>query len=147
MTTSFAPVPETDTNELYRQLQEENSQLRAQLTKSMTSLISTGKVSVTSCSPGEVVLVLWNEEHTNYQIYHEGSILHFLHTESTAALGLAPPGGVRKKQITAEVVDKEYCQAKKPENRFKVRVGPNFTAFGAALWTGIPCSERAVWGN
>merc|ERR1712107_426829 len=52
MTTSFAPVPETDTNELYRQLQEENSQLRAQLTRSMTSLISTGKVSVSSCSLG-----------------------------------------------------------------------------------------------
>ena len=23
-------------------------------------------------------------------------------------------------QVTAEVVDKEYCQARKPENRFKV---------------------------
>ena len=61
----------------------------------MTSLISTGKVnltinilfssfslqvffflfsffdhqvSVSSCSPGEVVLVLWSDEHTNYQV-------------------------------------------------------------------------------
>ena len=25
-------------------------------------------------------------------------------------------------QVTAEVVDKEYCQARKPENRFKVIV-------------------------
>jgi len=126
MTTSFAPVPETDTNELYRQLQEENSQLRAQLTRSMTSLISTGKVSVSSCSPGEVVLVLWSDEHTNYQIYHEGSVLHFLHTESALSLGLNTPGAARKKQVTAEVVDKEYCQARKPENRFKVRVGTKF---------------------
>jgi len=128
MVTSFAPVTESDTNsELYRQLQEENSQLRAQLTKSMTSLISTGKVSVSSCSPGEVVLVLWSDEHTNYQIYHEGSVLHFLHTDSALSLGLGlQPGTARKKQVTAEVVDKEYCQARKPENRFKVRVGTKF---------------------
>ena len=25
-------------------------------------------------------------------------------------------------QVTAEVVDKEYCQARKPENRFKVNL-------------------------
>merc|ERR1719239_1853895 len=126
MVTSFAPVTESETSELYRQLQEENSQLRAQLTKSMTSLINTGKVSVSSCSPGEVVLVLWSDEHTNYQIYHEGSVLHFLHTDSAISLGLAVPGAARKKQVTAEVVDKEYCQARKPENRFKVRVGTKF---------------------
>ena len=85
---------------IYNEQQEENSQLRAQLTRSMTSLISTGKVttdhiytyaykkhtntnththtslrytiknqvSVSSCSPGEVVLVLWSDEHTNYQV-------------------------------------------------------------------------------
>jgi len=126
MVTSFAAVTESETSELYRQLQEENSQLRAQLTKSMTSLINTGKVSVSSCSPGEVVLVLWSDEHTNYQIYHEGSVLHFLHTDSAISLGLAVPGAARKKQVTAEVVDKEYCQARKPENRFKVRVGTKF---------------------
>merc|ERR1712226_362790 len=108
-----------------KQLQEENLLLKQQLTKSMTILITTGKVSVSSCNAGGVVLVIWSEDHTNYQIYHEGSILHFLHTDSTVALGLAPPGGVRRKQITAEVVDK-YCQAKKPENRFKVRVGTKF---------------------
>ena len=27
------------------------------------------QVSVSSCSPGEVVLVLWSEEHTNYQVF------------------------------------------------------------------------------
>ena len=43
MVTSFAPVTELDGAELSR-LQQENDQLRAQLTKSMTSLITTGKV-------------------------------------------------------------------------------------------------------
>ena len=37
------------------------------------------------------------------QIYHEGPSLHFLHTESAVALGLAGPGGARRRQCTAEV--------------------------------------------
>ena len=43
MVTSFAPVTELDGAELSR-LQQENEQLRAELTKSMTTLITTGKV-------------------------------------------------------------------------------------------------------
>ena len=42
----------------------------------------------------------------------QGPALHFLHTESRASLGLVDQQGNRKKQITAEVVDKEYCQVK-----------------------------------
>ena len=33
------------------------------------------------------------------QIYHEGSVLHFLHTESALSLGLNTPGAARKKQV------------------------------------------------
>ena len=109
--------------------------MKQQLSKSMTSMISTGKVSVTSAEKGDIVLVVWSEEHSNYQIYHEvklikqhpcsscqcyfqGSSLHFLHTESVAALGLSPTGSAaRKRPVMAEVEDREYCQAKKAENR------------------------------
>ena len=35
----------------------------------------------------------------NFQIYHEGSALHFLHTDSALSLGLAVPGAARKKQV------------------------------------------------
>ena len=56
----------------------------------------------------------------------QGTVLHFLHTDSIATLGLVEAGGVKKKHITAEVVDKEYCQAKKAENRFRVRQGTKF---------------------
>jgi len=109
-------------------LQEENLMLKQQLSKSMTSLISNGKVSVTSADKGDIVLVIWTEDHNNYQIYQEGSSLHFLHSESLHSLGLLPPGaeGPRKKQVTAEVIEKEYCQAKKAENRFRVRQGTKF---------------------
>merc|ERR1711915_154598 len=109
-------------------LQEENLMLKQQLSKSVTSLISHGKVSVTSADKGDIVLVVWSDEHSNYQIYHEGSSLHFLHTESINVLGLGVSGvgEVRKKHITAEVLDKEYCQARKAENRFRVAQGTKF---------------------
>jgi len=83
---------------------------------------------VTSADKGDIVLVIWAEDHNNYQIYQEGSSLHFLHSESLHSLGLLPPGaeGPRKKQVTAEVIEKEYCQAKKAENRFRVRQGTKF---------------------
>ena len=35
------------------------------------------QVSVISADKGDIVLVVWSEEHTNYQIYHEVS-LHIL---------------------------------------------------------------------
>ena len=110
-----------------KQLQEENRQLRDQLSMSMTSLINTGKVSVRSADKGDLVLVVWSDLHSNYSVYHEGALLHFLHTDSVEALGLAAERGVpRRRHITAEVVDKEYCQARKAENRFKVPQGTKF---------------------
>jgi len=122
MIASFA----VDTTDL-KQLQEENKQLRDQLTKSMTSIITSDKVSVTSADRGEIVLVIWSDLHNNYAIYHEGSILHFLHTDSVDQLGLVPERGQpRTRHLTAEVVEKEYCQARKPENRFRVAQGTKF---------------------
>merc|ERR1711962_981532 len=79
-------VPQTEEN--LKQLQEENRQLKDQLSKSMTSLISTGKVSVMSADKGEIVLLIWSDVHNNYSVYHEGNIMHFLHTESIEEMGL-----------------------------------------------------------
>jgi len=123
MMTSIATM---EPAESLKQLQEENMMLKQQLSRSMTSLITTGKVSVISADKGDIVLVVWSEDHSNYQIYHEGTVLHFLHTDSIAMLGLVEAGGIKKKHITAEVVEKEYCQAKKAENRFRVRQGTKF---------------------
>lgn len=111
-------------------LQKENAQLKEQLTKSMMALVSSGKVSVTSVDRGDIVMVVWNEDHHNFCVYTEansGLPLHFLHTESMQTLGLScPPADNAKRYTTGEVMDKEYCQAKKPENRFKVPQGTKF---------------------
>jgi hypothetical protein len=130
---------------------------------------SIAQVSVSSCSSGEVVLVMWSEEHTNYQVTYT-NILPCCQTTSLPpqppdlprglraplpAHGLRPgPGAGHSRHcqeeadhrwtetrgifhsppcnlhsqlllLSAEVVDKEYCQAKKPENRFKVTLPKN----------------------
>ena len=109
------------------------------MSKSMSSdnSLKSGKISVMSVDRGETVMVVWNEDHNNYVIYTEpsaGLLMHFLHSESVPALGLtsnAASNGnsavsARKLFATGEVTDKEYCQAKKPENRFKVPQGTKF---------------------
>ena len=64
---------------------------------------------------------------SNYMIYTEGNpLFHFLHSDSVIPLGLSSTLVPRKQYITAEVVDKEYCQARKAENRFKVPQGTKF---------------------
>jgi len=123
MSCSIAPVRE----DTVRQLQQENKQLKDQLSKSMTTAINNDKVSITSADRGDIVLVVWSEAHSNYSIYQEGSTLHFLHTDCLDQLGLGVERGVpRKKYSVAEVVEKEYCHAKKPENRFRLPQGTKF---------------------
>ena len=111
------------------------------MTKSVNKLKS-GKISVTSVDKGDIVMVVWNEEHNNYVIYTEptsGLLMHFIHSDSLSSLGLIPSNSVnasngnnasqnssRKLFSTGEVVDKEYCQAKKAENRFRVPQGTKF---------------------
>lgn len=99
----------------------------ASLTQSMTSAMSKGNVSVTSVDKGQVVMIVWDEEHNSYVVYTEGSgiLLHFLHTESIPALGLTSEAP-RRRFITGEVVHKELCQAKKAQNRFRVPQGTRF---------------------
>ncbi|KAK7079607.1 hypothetical protein SK128_015411 [Halocaridina rubra] len=96
-----------------RRLQQENQELRDRLTRSATSLVERGKICVQSCQTGDAVLLVWDENHLHYRVFLESSPhLHFLHTDSYVPLQLSkdPP---RKLYCTAEVVSKEFCQAKK----------------------------------
>ena len=72
MTCSVMPVEASDS---VKQLQEENQKLKQELSRSASSLVSGGRVSVTSADRGDLVLVIWSEEFSNYQIYQEVSIV------------------------------------------------------------------------
>ena len=72
-----------------------------------------------------IIIIYFN--FSNYMIYTEGNPhFHFLHSDSVIPLGLSPSIVPRKQYVTAEVFDKEYCQAKKSENRFRVPQGTKF---------------------
>ncbi|XP_063594910.1 RB1-inducible coiled-coil protein 1-like [Penaeus indicus] len=127
-----------------KKLQQENQELRDKLeqSRSATSLVERGKISIHSCQPGEAVLLVWDDIHLHYRVLLEGNPhLHFLHTDAYVPLGLSkePP---HKMYCTAEVVSKEFCQAKKDENRFRVPKGTKFYRVMAKPWDSEDTSRR-----
>ncbi|KAG8322747.1 reticulophagy [Homalodisca vitripennis] len=98
------------------------TQLKEKLSKSTTTLIQQGRVSVGSCNIGDAVLVVWEENYHSYMILQESSTLYFLHPDSLAAMSLFPSSDGSPRQIyycTAEVVEKEYCHARKAQKNDK----------------------------
>ncbi|XP_023233220.1 RB1-inducible coiled-coil protein 1-like [Centruroides sculpturatus] len=97
--------------------------------------ISTDKVSVLTCEIGDVVLLCFDEKHDNYMVFYLGPVLHFLHTECLETLGFKNVSDEnRRSWALAEVIEKEYCLAKKPHNRYKVPVGTRFYRVKAKPW-------------
>ncbi|XP_074031330.1 autophagy-related 17 [Leptinotarsa decemlineata] len=89
--------------------------------KSETSSPRPGRVHIDSCKPGDVVVVVWEPTHENFRILQENKHLFFLHSDYLAVLGLEIVNGIPNKYyVVGEVVDKEYCFARKSENRYKV---------------------------
>lgn len=72
-------------------------------------------ISTNSCETGDLVRIFWNPTYENYTIHQESSTLYFLNADCLAALDLClnPDGTPKTIQTIAEVVDKEYCHAKK----------------------------------
>lgn len=97
--------------------------------------ISTDKVSVLTCEIGDIVLLCFDEKHDNYMVFFLGPVLHFLHTECLETLGFKNVSDEnRRTWALAEVINKEYCLAKKPHNRYKVPVGTRFYRVKAKPW-------------
>ncbi|XP_058801849.1 RB1-inducible coiled-coil protein 1 isoform X3 [Phymastichus coffea] len=102
--------------------------LRDKLTKSTTTLAQHGKITYTSCNTGDIVLVTWDQEHRNYTLLQDSQTFYFLNSDCIADLGLKlkPDGQPLKPHVIAEVVEKEYCSARKSENRYRVPQGTKF---------------------
>nr|CAD7399453.1 unnamed protein product [Timema cristinae] len=80
------------------------------------------------CNAGDSVLVVWDENHRNYTILQEGNTLYFLHSDCLETMDLKPGCDSMPTRLysTGEVINKEYCQAKKSENRYRVPKGTKF---------------------
>uniref|UniRef100_W5MF52 RB1-inducible coiled-coil protein 1 n=2 Tax=Lepisosteus oculatus TaxID=7918 RepID=W5MF52_LEPOC len=118
--------------------EEENKRLNQRLmSQSMSSVSSrhSEKIAIRDFQVGDLVLIILDERHDNYVLFTVGPTLYFLHSESLAALDLKPASGTpRRPWVLGKVMEKEYCQAKKALNRFKVPLGTKFYRVKAVPW-------------
>lgn len=118
--------------------EEENKRLNQRLmSQSMSSVSSrhSDKIAIRDFQVGDLVLIILDERHDNYVLFTVGPTLYFLHSESLGSLDLKPvPGSSRRPWVLGKVMEKEYCQAKKAQNRFKVPLGTKFYRVKAVPW-------------
>uniref|UniRef100_A0A3P9KGU5 RB1-inducible coiled-coil protein 1 n=1 Tax=Oryzias latipes TaxID=8090 RepID=A0A3P9KGU5_ORYLA len=118
--------------------EEENKRLSQRLmSQSMSSVSSrhSDKIAIRDFQVGDLVLIILDERHDNYVLFTVGPTLYFLHSESLTALDLKPASGTsRRPWVLGKVLEKEYCQAKKAQNRFKVPLGTKFYRVKAVPW-------------
>ncbi|XP_025249617.1 RB1-inducible coiled-coil protein 1 isoform X2 [Theropithecus gelada] len=118
--------------------EEENKRLNQRLmSQSMSSVSSrhSEKIAIRDFQVGDLVLIILDERHDNYVLFTVSPTLYFLHSESLPALDLKPASGAsRRPWVLGKVMEKEYCQAKKAQNRFKVPLGTKFYRVKAVSW-------------
>ncbi|XP_067213196.1 RB1-inducible coiled-coil protein 1 isoform X3 [Linepithema humile] len=100
--------------------------INKKVAEKMDKMVQQGIASVTSCNAGDVVLVFWDAVHGNYAVYQESSTLYFLHSDYVGALDIEMNPNSSRRCVLAEVIDKEYCHARKQENRYHVPRGTKF---------------------
>ncbi|XP_072026877.1 RB1-inducible coiled-coil protein 1-like [Amphiura filiformis] len=125
------PTSQDKLRVLLRAKEQECNTLKQQLVQ-LRSITSHGgkseKISIMDISSGDLVLIFFEEPRENYVVFSVEPTLYFVHSESLTALGLKQHGssGPKRQWIIGRVTDKEYCQAKKAQNRFKVAMGTKF---------------------
>ncbi|XP_068093481.1 RB1-inducible coiled-coil protein 1 isoform X2 [Hyperolius riggenbachi] len=118
--------------------EEENKRLNQRLMSQSLSSVSSRhseKIAIRDFQVGDLVLIILDERHDNYVLFTVSPTLYFLHSESLSALDLKPASGsTRRPWVLGKVMEKEYCQAKKAQNRFKVPLGTKFYRVKAVPW-------------
>ncbi|XP_044148650.1 RB1-inducible coiled-coil protein 1 isoform X2 [Bufo gargarizans] len=121
-----------------QQKEEENKRLNQRLMSQSMSSVSarhSEKIAIRDFQVGDLVLIILDERHDNYVLFTVSPTLYFLHSESLSALDLKPASGSsRRPWVLGKVMEKEYCQAKKAQNRFKVPLGTKFYRVKAVPW-------------
>lgn len=93
--------------------------VQKKMQKTATKLMEMGHITVTSCDPGDNVLMFWDPTHGTYTLYQESTTLYFLNTDSSSELDLGSnPDESKNTQSIVEVVDKQYCHARKVKLKF-----------------------------
>ena len=131
----------TEKKKLEKDLEKEKSK-RAKLSALAQG---SGGITLNSCSKDDVVLIVWNCAHDQYTIVQDSTVLYFLHAESYNDMKLVtvPPSSYPKANYcVGKVTEKEYCHAKKDENRYKVGKGTRF--YRVKVRPRSPIMERSM---
>ncbi|XP_043657285.1 RB1-inducible coiled-coil protein 1 [Drosophila teissieri] len=100
-------------------------------------------IALEGCARGDLVFVVWSMRHAQFMVVQDSLTLYFVHADSLASLQLTAPNSptpaldpsqtvVDLNQIPlpyyaiGRVTDKEYCQARKDDNRYRVSRGSKF---------------------
>nr|XP_050846104.1 RB1-inducible coiled-coil protein 1 isoform X8 [Vespula vulgaris] len=94
--------------------------------KNITKLVQQGRITVTTCNPGDMVLVVWDPIHWSYALLQESSTLYFVNSDCVESLGFTADGAPKIYEAIVEVINKEYCIARKSTNRYRVSQGTKF---------------------
>ncbi|XP_035733946.1 RB1-inducible coiled-coil protein 1-like isoform X2 [Vespa mandarinia] len=94
--------------------------------KNITKLVQQGRITVTTCNPGDMVLVVWDPIHWSYALLQESSTLYFVNSDCVESLGFTADGAPKIFEAIVEVINKEYCIARKSTNRYRVSQGTKF---------------------
>uniref|UniRef100_A0A182Q3V8 RB1-inducible coiled-coil protein 1 n=1 Tax=Anopheles farauti TaxID=69004 RepID=A0A182Q3V8_9DIPT len=84
---------------------------------------------LTSCSEGDTVMFVWNSTYQNYTIAQVAEFIYFVHESCHPDMGLLP---LVKGEVPAilsgygTVVQKEFCHARRNDNRYGVSRGTQF---------------------
>ncbi|KAH9515961.1 Autophagy- protein 11 [Dermatophagoides farinae] len=85
------------------------------------------KITANSCEIGNTVLVYYEKKYENFIVFTALDNLHYIHSDSLKECDISKdPITNEYDWIIAKVTEKEYCQIKKKENRYKLPVNTKF---------------------
>ncbi|XP_037945014.1 RB1-inducible coiled-coil protein 1 [Teleopsis dalmanni] len=124
------------------------------LPRSKSSGSSHRYIVLDSCNKGDIVFIIWNMRHGQFVVVQESQYLYFVHGDSLVGLNLRIPNAQTDNSDDNEnripvpyyaigrVIDKEFCQARKEENRYRVSRGSKFYRIKVAPLTTKPATRR-----
>lgn len=128
-TKSFISLPESSKPSTSKDFDTISSRLNKLKNINIITPNQDDKISITSCEFGDNVLVYYEKKVDNYIVFSLTGTLHYIHSDSLKDCDFAkePPSSPNDFQwIIAKVTEKEYCQVKKEENRYKLPLNTKF---------------------
>lgn len=92
-------------------------------------LVELGHITVTRCSAGDNVLMFWDLRHGAYMLYQESTTMYFRSSDCVASgidVSMTSDGTPKITYSIVQVINKQYCHARKSENRYRVPSGTKF---------------------